>query len=312
MYPFNSTRGYRAVISTFSALGQENAFPPLSFDQRDGQMLVGFETTPEIPAGRGVCGYRVTAARVVLTVAEPDAFRYDATYDGWMTYLPGSGDSDGRPVEMYGAAFRAPWTAATYFEGDPLNPGPAFGPSTSSDVRYVYPTDFPGGVERDVSNNVRDGFDPAPFAIGRNPALAAGAFVPVDTELTFELDVDQPDVQAYLKRQLDSGRLRLLATSLQPAATGGGGGPGTGEFATFYAKEIEIAGFAARLSMTVVLTPAGDADGSGTVDFDDITTVLSRWLDTGLAGLEGDANCDGVVDFDDITEILSMWLETGP
>lgn len=275
VYPFNQTRGYRAAISTFSALGQENAFPPLSFDQRDAQMLIGFETAPEVPTGRGACGYRVTGASVVLTVSEPDAFRYDSTVDDWTTYLAGADDADGRPVELFGAAFRAPWTAETYFEGSELDPGPDFGPSgATSDSRFAYATDFAGGVERDVSNNVRDGFNPIVFAVGRNDALVQGQYVPIDTELTFELNVQNETVQAYLRRAVDSGRLRLMATALQPASSGGGAG--AGEFATFYAKEIDIEGLAARLSMSVALLPAGDADGSGVVDFNDIVEVLGN------------------------------------
>lgn len=311
VYPFNATRGYRAVISNFSSLGQENAFPPLSFDQRDAQMLVGFETTPEVPTGRGVCGYRVNSAQVVLTVSEPDAFQYDATVDDWTSYLGGAADADGRPIELFGAAFRAPWTAATYFEGTELNPGPDFGPSGAmSDSRYAYATDFAGGVARDVSNNVRDQFNPIVFAVGRNNTLAQGQYVPIDTELTFDLDVDDETVQAYLRDAVNSGRLRLMATSLQPAASGGGAG--AGEYATFYAKEIDIPGLAARLTMSVTLLPDGDADGSGAVDFNDIVATLGNWGGSGFPGIEGDADCSGVVDFNDVVEILGNWGAVGP
>jgi len=311
VYPFNQTRGYRAAISTFSSLGQENAFPPFSFDQRDAQMLIGFETDADVPIGRGACGYRVTGATVVLTVSEPDAFRYDATVDDWTSYLAGADDADGRPIELFGAAFRAPWTAETYFEGSELDPGPEFGPSgATSDSRYAYATDFAGGVERDVSNNVRDEFNPIVFAVGRNETLFQGQFVPIDTELTFDLDVENETVQAYLRNAVNSGRLRLMVTALQPAASGGGAG--SGEYATFYAKEIDIEGLAARLSMAVVLLPHGDADGSSVVDFDDIVAVLAAWGATGLPGINGDADCSGVVDFDDIVAVLGNWGAVGP
>ncbi|HBS28422.1 MAG TPA: hypothetical protein DEB06_02990 [Phycisphaerales bacterium] len=53
----------------------------------------------------------------------------------------------------------------------------------------------------------------------------------------------------------------------------------------------------------------GDANADRVVDFDDITTVLSRWL---TSGPMGDADDNGTVDFDDITAVLSRWLQTCP
>lgn len=319
VYPFGSAPGYEFDAKTFGALGQETAFPPLSFDQRDGQMLVGFDLDAAVPPGRGSCGYRITSAVLALVVSNDRAFQYDPTYDPWQSYLSGAADADGRPVELYGAAFRNGWTACAidagtpslnqfpcYYEGDPANPGPPFGPGAfpTSDTRHAYPTDFAGRVERDVSNNVRDQFDPSPFAIGQIAGLATGAPVPVDSEMTFTLNVNDADAQAFLRRACDSGLLRLMVTSLQPASSGGGGGPGTGAFASFYCKEIGVEGLSARLSMSVRLTPPGDSNASGTVDFADITTTLTNW---GGAGPNGDANCDGAVNFSDITEVLSNW-----
>ncbi len=59
----------------------------------------------------------------------------------------------------------------------------------------------------------------------------------------------------------------------------------------------------------------GNADGNNVVDFDDITTILSNWLEgngPSSPNQDGDANCDGDVDFDDITDVLSNWLDTCP
>lgn len=319
VYPFAASPGYELDAKTFTALGQENAFPPLSFDQRDAQMLIGFDLAGALPEERGVCGYRVTSAVLTLLVSNDQSFKYDPTYDPWQSYQGAATDPDGRPVELYGAAFRNGWTPCRidptvpslnqfpcYSEGDPAHPGPPFGPGAfpTSGTRHVFPTDYAGRTERDVSNNVRDQFDPIPFAIGQIAGQMTGAFVPVDSEMAFSLNVNDPDAQAFLRRACDSGLLRLMVTSLQPASAGGGGGPGTGAYASFYCKEIEIDGFAARLSMTVRLTPSGDADGSGAVDFADITATLTNW---GLAGPNGDANCDGVVNFSDITAVLTNW-----
>lgn len=51
----------------------------------------------------------------------------------------------------------------------------------------------------------------------------------------------------------------------------------------------------------------GDADGSGSVDFGDITSVLANWGATGSAVLPGDADGFGPVDFADITSVLANW-----
>ena len=313
VYPFNSTPGFRAIISTYSALGQENAFPPLSFDQRDAQFLVGFDTAGQFPTGRGVCGYRILAASLSVAVSEEQAFKYDPTYDDWTSYLGGAVDSDGRPIELYGAAYRNGWNSATYVEGNTSGVPAAtpFGPSTSSDVRNVFASDYLNGTARDVSNNVRDGFNPKPFAVGQIAGVAPGQLVPVDSDVTFALNVNDPDVQRFLRSALNDGRVRLVISSLAPAASGGGGGPGSGQFPSFYAKEFFGAdGLWARFSITVALVPAGDSDGNGTVNFNDITVTLANWGGAGGPGLEGDANCDGVVNFDDVTTVLANWGAT--
>jgi hypothetical protein len=48
----------------------------------------------------------------------------------------------------------------------------------------------------------------------------------------------------------------------------------------------------------------GDADGSGVVDFVDITAILVHW---GEGGPLGDADGSGLVDFDDISSALTNW-----
>jgi len=329
MYPFNATPGYRNAISVFSALGQESV-AGATFDQRDAQMLVGFDTAGPLapaggmaPVGLGECGYNITRCIIRVAVVTDLAFAYDSTYDPWTTYPtlanPQNVDLDppGRPIELYGAAFRAPYTASTFFEGTSANPGPPFGPSDppASDERYVYATDGAGGGLRDVSNNIRDEFDPKPFAIGRNPALAEGQLVPANTDFTFELNVADPEVQLFLRRGLNEGRLRFCITSLQPAVVGGGPGgpgPGSGQFATFYAKEnVFGGGRRARLEMTVSTSLlGGDVNGDGVVNGADLSVLLSTFGTQVLPGFAGDLNCDGVVNGADLSVLLSNFGRT--
>lgn len=65
----------------------------------------------------------------------------------------------------------------------------------------------------------------------------------------------------------------------------------------------------------VLLAPfvVGDADGDGSVGFNDLQVVLQRWLSGGLVGRTGgDVNCDGLVDFSDVVFILSRWGAVAP
>lgn len=54
----------------------------------------------------------------------------------------------------------------------------------------------------------------------------------------------------------------------------------------------------------------GDADGSGQVNFGDVTSALSNFGAVGTPGEQrpGDANCDGLIDFSDVTAVLANWL----
>ncbi|HBS28647.1 MAG TPA: hypothetical protein DEB06_04150 [Phycisphaerales bacterium] len=56
-----------------------------------------------------------------------------------------------------------------------------------------------------------------------------------------------------------------------------------------------------RPTLTVEFTPPpcpGDANGSGQVEFHDLTFILSNWRDP--------------FTFDDLTEALERWLDVGP
>lgn len=54
----------------------------------------------------------------------------------------------------------------------------------------------------------------------------------------------------------------------------------------------------------------GDADGSFTIEFADITATLANFGMIGPAYRAGDSNGDGIVEFADLTEALARWGET--
>ncbi len=329
-YPFDSAPGFSETAATFSALGQEDAFPPFSFDQRDGQVLLGWDTDPAIQPGLGTCRYRVLSASVRIAVTGEIPFRYDPTYDARETYLSGGMDADpGRPIEMYGVGYRNGWNSGAtgfgcpgggaggfpcYYEGDVNLPGPSFGPAIRKDVRSVFATDFAGGVARDISNNVRDGFDPAWFAVGQIAGVSAGAYVTDTRDVEFSVDVSRADVQLYLREAVNQGRLMLMISSLQPAASAGG--PGSGEYARFFMKEHPLGSPGgvtrwARLSLDVrVVTQPADLNGDGAVNTLDLTQFLGQFGSSG-ALLSGDVNCDGAVNTQDLTALLGQFGQAG-
>ncbi len=72
-----------------------------------------------------------------------------------------------------------------------------------------------------------------------------------------------------------------------------------------YAQRINIDG---SLGGPAVPPPCfGDADGSGVIDFGDITAVLANWGNTGAPYIPGDADGSGTVDFADITAVLAQF-----
>ena len=74
---------------------------------------------------------------------------------------------------------------------------------------------------------------------------------------------------------------------------------------------IDHAGLYAGNQVIPPLVCLGDADGSGAIDFSDITSVLGNWqanytaLPSGTG--PGDADGDGLVNFTDITTVLGHW-----
>lgn len=315
MNPFNSQPGYRTTASAFGSIGV--VIPGFNFDDRYAQFLVGFDLpASQVTPGLGACRYRVTVARLTLTISTDLAFKYDPTFDALSSYSVAD-DGDGRPMELFGVAYRNGWQSCPidpntpslnafpcYYEGTLSQPGPAFSPGNSpnENLRNAFATDNAGGTARDVSNFIRDQQNITPFAIGQITGIASGALVPVDSVVNFDLDVANPDVQAYLRGAANTGLLRLMLAGMHPASSGGG--PGSGAYPSFYCKEIGVPGLAGTLSFTVSELPAGDANGDGIVSFMDITTVLANFNSAG-EGIDGDVDCSGTVTFQDITTVLA-------
>jgi hypothetical protein len=307
MYPFNGAPGFRAVTSTFGA------FDEPQFDNRDGQMLIGFDTTSQIPAGLGAGSYQITGARIVIQNANDMVFEYDDTSDSYVSFLdPGDPeyvpDADpGQAIELFGVGYRNGFDVTTFMENTPFSTGNPLEKQSRSAYAMSY-DDL--GASIDVSNGAEDRFDPLVWGVGIVDGLAPGALVPINREFTFDVLVSDPNIQAYFQDALDGGRLMLAITSHTRVVQMGG------DFPTFYNKEAPFVqdGFvsAARLVLDVEVddTPCpGDLNGDGGVGFGDLTDLLNAW---GICPVPPptcapDLNGDGSVGFGDLTELLSAW-----
>ena len=317
-YPFNGSAGFRADAPIFGAVGDlDLGFDP-AFDNRDGQMLIGFATSGVVPAGLGPESYTITQASVTVTIKNDLAFGYDPTADPYTSWLPSfhpdfAPDPDpGRPLELFGIGFRCDFTALTFPENGPFCDNCCcFPPCPCREVRCVYPVDFIGACEpRDISNNVDDAFDPTPFGVATTDTLLAGDPVPTGTVLTFEIDVDNACVQQYLGEALDEGMLDVLVASIFSAVK-----QQAGAFPTVCCKEAPRVGFtiadAAQLLVAVTTGgPAGDLDGDGLVGITDFLILLGAWGPCGAPcppSCPADLDGDCVVGITDFLILLANW-----
>lgn len=229
VYPFNMSEGSRSAASTYGYLEFDGEY---NFDNRDGQFLVAYDTSSQIPTGLGNSSYLVHAVTLTVTINTSDAFRYDPTYDSYASYLEGGVDNDpGRPIELYGVGYRGGYDTFTYLENSPYAPEDQ--EYTEGRIRNAYAMGFDeNGIPRDVSNNVTDGFESNPWAIGQTNTVIPGDLVPAETVFTFSLNLGNPYILSYIQEALDLGKLDLIISSLHYAEQEIGG-----TFPSFFTKE---------------------------------------------------------------------------
>lgn len=157
---------------------------------------------------------------------------------------------------------------------------------------------------------------PAPFAL---TAPADGAFInTVTPTLAWQPSTGAQSYSLRVSRSLD-----LLNPVIDVSGLGSTQfalSPGLLTNATRYYWSVTATNIAGTTvanpsiaTFAIVLAPClGDADGDRSIDFADITTVLSNWLIPVPAFGAGDANGDGRVDFVDITTVLGAFNQTCP
>lgn len=307
MYPFGATPGLENVAPTFGAIEQPG------FDDRDGEFLIGFDTTDLAVPGQGAAAYRVAQVRVRVFVAADMQFRYDPSFDSVRTLLQASDplfvpDADpGKPLELFACGYRAPWSVQSFQETSPFFAA-ACVPPPAQGCRAVFPIAFDGtGTAVDVSNQVRQRFDAAPMAIGTTLDAAAGELVPAGSEFVFDVSLCEEAVRTYFREGLNAGRINLLVSSLSPAQGGPGGGTGDPTYPVLFTREnpgAVFSGWQAKLEIVAQVGDLADRNGDGVVDFGDYLDFLNAF-DAG--DLSADYTDDCVVDFSDYLEFLNLF-----
>jgi hypothetical protein len=227
MYFHNGTAGSRATASTFSAL-------PLPagasfFADRAGQFIIRFNTIAAgIPAGMGPENYDVGKLILTAVIAENTGVLYDPTSDPPASHQSGGvEDPDpGRPIEIHGTGFRGGFTATTFQENSPFG---MWDPAGANAFALGFD---PAGAARDVSNNVTDGFEPDPWAIGTVRTRAPGDSLEIHDKLEFRINLALPGVADYVRQSLNRGFIWLTITSLHSTTQQGGSG-----YPVFFTRE---------------------------------------------------------------------------
>lgn len=274
LYPFASSAGNRATVATFGTGGDGR------FDDRDSEFYLAFNTQAAAPSGYAPGMYRIQSAVLKLQIAEDQVFVYDPTQDAFNTYPlngidPGNDPDAGRPIEVFAAAYRNGFTVQTFTDTSPFKPGQAFSPPWAG-VRNAYPIDFGGsnGAARDVSSNIRQGFEVTPLAVGQAD-VTPGASVPAGTVFSFALDASSSGSRGYLQTALSGGRVALAVTSMQ-VATEFGSGPIV--YPVFFTSKAQAFGFADAqgpvLELAATVCPA-DYNTDGTLNLDDLSDYIT-------------------------------------
>lgn len=303
-YGFNTTPGTRPVASVFGYTGDL-----YEFDERDGQVVLVFDTADQIAAGLGADRYRIDYLEVKVTLADPLAGGYDPTPDAWTSHLDPADpaftpDRDpGRAIELFATGFRNDETAATWTESTDFSLVGAFGKG----VRTAYAAEIgPDGTLNDVSNSISDGWTPTSLAVGRVNDAAGGDELAEGTVIKFSFEPTDPATETWLGEGLDQGRLVFSLSSLIEAQQQGG------DFIDLYMRENPLVTVGVRSAATLRVEGwlAKPCDGPGDLDHDcavgggDIGIMLSVW---GTDDAEADLDGNGLVDGADFGLLLTLF-----
>ncbi|TWT47524.1 hypothetical protein [Botrimarina hoheduenensis] len=286
---------------------------------RLGMGLYGFETIDQVTPGLAPVRYAIES--VTLTVwankagpsSSPLVYHHQPkSAADLLAEALGGGVSSAQPMELFGVGFLQDSYAGfdlgvvthgnRYDEASNPYPGGHYG---------VYPIVGDGlGGYADVSNSYSGGYsatapdgetDPftaVPWSIGTTNAAPGEAITGINT-FTFEIDLSQAGVVAYVQRSLAEGVVGFMLSSMHAAAQEGFGGPAYPDWRTR-----EGASGLAFPTLAIdyeILPVTGDYNADGTVNSADYAT-WSRAFGTSVAvGTGADGNADGLIDLADYT-----------
>lgn len=331
-YPFNFSGGGRSTASCFSSLGTGNpAFT--GFNDRDGVLIVAWNTASEIPAGQGSSSYDIESIRVTVTNEPGATWAIDLTPDEWFTFdvnndasingdgiprgLPGDTDGEssdldsGRALELFGTGFGPTYTSVTWNENSTYIGGRETGNLPRDPFPFVYQD---GSSEvlhcednvKGLHNPGLGSFTPTAWAVGVPQEYTPGSQnTAFDIVFDVNLSLSNGAVRAYFQEQLNAGRVFADITCL--ADTQQFGSPQG--IPSLYNKEAVQQGIqgAKAPKLTIVLRAGitGDLDGNGCVNLNDLTALLAHFgLTSGATLADGDTDGDGDVDLSDLAALL--------
>lgn len=299
-------------ITTFATLGSDD-------EDRLAQMLIGFNTSTNIPTGLGAARYQINSVTMTATVGRASNVAYDPTYDTIGTYAGGVDSDPGRPFELYGAGFRNGYERIGFGELDIAPPefeeGTPYAGDFESSTRASFPLgDNGSGQLVDVSDNVSAGFDTKPWAVGQADLQPGAAAVDL-TKFTFALDLELPGLRDYVQQALDQGALALMLSSLHSVSGQGGTEP----YPAFFTRENKdlstgepIAAPTLVIDYSIVedILPGDTAPFDGVVDLTDLNAVRNNFGASG-EGIPGDTYPqDGIVDLTDLNAVRNNFGAT--
>ena len=316
-YPFNFNPGTRLTGSVFQAANQTG------FNDRDGEVVVRWDTSSLIAPGQGVWAYQIDSIVVTLTNDAGATWIPDLTADEWYTAdinvdgfinldgiprgEPGDvdGESDdadpGRPIELYGAGFGPTHSAASWNENSAYvgsasiadvarDPFPFMYQDVTGDMLHV--EDHAKGLWNDTIALPVFEFTPQPWAYGNPVSYTPGSqTIPFSVEFEIDLNASGGLVREYFRQALNDGFLTVIITSYQDTVQGGS----PTEFGSFFMKEsVGVFLGAEAPALRVVL--------SGACSPADITTQGAGTGDPGF-GVP-----DGLVTGADLSFFVNGWV----
>lgn len=329
-YPFNFGGGERPTASLFSSLG--TGVPSFNnFNDRDGQMLVAWDTSAVITPALGAQNYPIRAVTIIITNEPGAIWPIDLTPDEWYTYdvnnsgsvnadgvprgEPGDSDGEstdadpGRPIELFGAGFGPvyrlePGFSNTWTEASPYVGGSNTAYAPRDPFPFVYD---PAGTPLHVEDNVQvTHFTPTPWAVGVPQGYTPGSqTTPFDIRFSIDLSLSSDRVREYFQQQLDLGRVAVCITSLMDTVQGGtpGGVP-----SIYQVEGLALHPLAKAATLIIDLddAPAGDLNGDGCVNLTDLATLLTNFgTPVGATLPMGDIDHDADVDLTDLATLLT-------